>query len=54
MADPQQARSGAANVVVASVVLSFQLDARAALEANKVIHRDVKASNILVEPSQKD
>ena len=24
------------------------------LEANKVIHRDVKASNILVEPSQKD
>ena len=52
-ADPQQARSGAANVVVASVVLSFLLDACAALEANKVIHRDVKASNILVEPSQK-
>ena len=47
-ADPQQARSGAANVVVASVVLSF-LYACAALEANKVIHRDVKASNILVE-----
>ena len=41
------------SVVVASVVLSFLLDACAALEANKVIHRDVKASNILVEPSQK-
>ena len=38
---------------MASVVLSFLLDACAALEANKAIHRDVKASNVLVEPSQK-
>jgi len=51
-ADPQQARSGSANVVVASVVLSFLLDAVSSLEANQVIHRDVKASNILVEPSR--
>ena len=48
--DPEAARSGAANLAVASRVLAFLADAVGGVNGVGVAHRDVKASNVLVSP----
>ena len=51
VSDPESARSGAANLAVASRVLAFLTEALAGVNGRGVAHRDVKASNVLVSPA---
>lgn len=51
--DPDVSRSGGGNAYVAAVVLELTLSAVASLQAAGICHRDVKPSNLLVDPIAK-